>query len=99
MMGVAFLLTIIDVSSRKAWMFPLKHKSGSAVSAALRNFEELENFRYLQTDKGKEFYNSDVRRVLELVQAYVILAQRMKQLRHRLLNVSTEHLRRRSIDI
>ena len=63
--GVAFLLTIIDVFSRKAWVFPLKNKSGSAVSAALRNFEELENFRYLQTDKGKEFYNSDVRGVLK----------------------------------
>ena len=31
----------------------------------LRNFEELVNFLYLQTDKGKELYNSDVRRVLE----------------------------------
>ena len=63
--GVAFLLTIIDVFSRKAWVFPLKNKSGSAVSTALRNFDELENFRYLQTDKGKEFYNSDVRGVLK----------------------------------
>ena len=54
-----YLLTIIDILSKYAWVVGLKGKRGTAVRDALRNL--LENAQHqltkLQTDQGKEFYN------------------------------------------
>ena len=54
--GHKFLLTIIDVFSKKAWVVPLKSKKGSDV---LKAFESIEDRppKYLHTDKGTEFIN------------------------------------------
>ena len=53
-----FLLTIIDIFSRFALAIPIKSKKGPHVAAA------LEKAFKLQTDMGKEFYNSHIKRVL-----------------------------------
>ena len=64
--GVKFLLTVIDVFSKKAWAIPIKRKTGEAVSEALKGlFERVQGYQLLQTDKGKEFYNSRVKDVLK----------------------------------
>ena len=60
-----FLLTIIDIFSRFALAIPIKSKKGPHVAAALEKaFKVMKPPRKLQTDMGKEFYNSHVKRVL-----------------------------------
>ena len=60
-----FLLTIIDIFSRFALAIPIKSKKGPHIAAALEKaFKVMKPPRKLQTDMGKEFYNSHVKRVL-----------------------------------
>ena len=60
-----FLLTIIDIFSRFALAIPIKSKKGPHVAAAIEKaFKVMKPPRKLQTDMGKEFYNSHVKRVL-----------------------------------
>ena len=61
--GYNFILTVIDIFSRKAWAEKVKNKSGVLVANAL-----LESWKHLggkpkriQTDHGKEFYNKHVK--------------------------------------
>lgn len=63
--GNHFLLTAIDVFSKKAWVFPAKSKSGKDVSKVLEVILENQHFKYIQTDKGKEFLNVKVQNMLE----------------------------------
>ena len=54
-----FLLTIIDTFSRFALAIPIKSKKGTHVAAALEKaFKVMKPPRKLQTDMGKELYNS-----------------------------------------
>ena len=62
--GFKFMLMIMDIFTRQAWAFPLKTKSGKEISAIFRPFFRDHPTERLQTDEGKEFYNSDVRNVL-----------------------------------
>ena len=64
--GVNYLLTVIDVLSRHAWVVPLKTKSAQSVSRALETiFVTSQRWpNYLMTDEGKEFYNSQVKNLL-----------------------------------
>ena len=54
--GNKFLLTCIDVFSKKAWVVPLKDKTGSSL---LKAFQSINHPlpKTLQTDKGTEFTN------------------------------------------
>ena len=58
--GYRYLLTVVDVLSKYAWVEPVKSKTGKDVTAA---FEKIlrrshgRSPRRLQTDDGKEFYN------------------------------------------
>ena len=59
--GIRYLLTVIDILSKYAWVQPLKDKKGPTVVQAFNNI--LKDGRKplkLQTDKGKEFYNKDM---------------------------------------
>jgi transposase InsO family protein len=56
--GYQYILTVIDVFTRFAWALPLKTKSGEDVTEAFRLIFKDVSPIYLQTDKGKEFYNS-----------------------------------------
>lgn len=60
-----FILTVIDVFSKFAWALPLKNKSGKEVSKALSHIFQQRKCRSLQTDKGTEFYNREVKQVLK----------------------------------
>ena len=55
--GIKFLLTCIDVFSKKAWTLPLKDKTGQSL---VRAFESIKDPlpKNLQTDKGTEFTNN-----------------------------------------
>ena len=59
-----FLLTIIDIFSRFALAIPIKSEKGPHVAAALEKAFKKKPPRKLQTDMGKEFYNSHIKRVL-----------------------------------
>ena len=58
--GYKYLLTVIDTFSKFAWAVPLKSKTGKCVTEAFRTIinQSGRSPRYLQTDNGKEFYNS-----------------------------------------
>jgi hypothetical protein len=63
--GNKFILTVIDVFSKKAWAIPVKNKSGAEIAKALLPIILEISPSYLQTDKGKEFFNDEVRHVLD----------------------------------
>ena len=54
--GNKFLLTCMDVFSKKAWVVPLKNKSGISLVAAFTSIQHPLP-KTLQTDKGTEFLN------------------------------------------
>ena len=59
-----YILTVIDVFSKYAWAVPLTSKMGKAVATALEKIFSERKPRKLQTDDGKEFFNTDVRKIL-----------------------------------
>lgn len=63
--GYKYLLTIIDVLSKYAWVVPLKTKTGAAlVNAFTKVFRERQPLA-LQTDKGAEFINRNFQTFLK----------------------------------
>ena len=107
---VKFLLTAIDVFSKKAWVKPLKSKKGSEVAKALATILKNKHYRYLQTDKGKEFYNTDVTQKLkhfniklfstenEVIKASIV-ERFNRTLRNRIYRYITKHDSNHFIDI
>ncbi|RWS18196.1 hypothetical protein B4U80_11098, partial [Leptotrombidium deliense] len=63
--GFTFLLTVVDVLSRFAWTIPLKNKSGETLTKAMKHLFKSRKPVYLQTDKGKEFYNANVQKLFK----------------------------------
>ena len=64
--GTTFLLTVIDVFSKRAWCIPLKSKSAASLVAAFRRLLNDVNIpTTLQTDKGSEFLNRPLQRLLK----------------------------------
>ena len=60
-----FLLTCIDCFSRYAWVKPIKRKNGVEMASVLKEIFKEQKCKRLQTDKGKEYLNSHVRKVLK----------------------------------
>ena len=61
--GNKYLLTVIDAFSRYAWVQPVHDKSGPKIKQAWDQILKRAHPRHprrLQTDKGKEFYNTYV---------------------------------------
>lgn len=54
-----YLLTVIDTFSKYAWAVPLKNKSASSATAAMKSISDSSHRmpENLQTDDGKEFFN------------------------------------------
>ena len=64
--GTTFLLTVIDVFSKLAWCVPLKSKSAASLVAAFTQLLDDNNRpTTLQTDKGSEFLNRSLQRLLK----------------------------------
>ena len=63
--GFRYILMIIDVFSRFGWALLLKSKTGMAVAEALKSLFRIDKPRMLWTDKGSEFRNRHVLKVLE----------------------------------
>ena len=61
-----YLLLVIDTFSKYGWVIPLKNKEGKTVAKALKTIFKERKPEKLWTDKGKEFYNKDVKDLIEL---------------------------------
>ena len=64
--GYTFLLMVIDIFSKYGWIVPLKNKKGVNVAKALENIFQERKPKKLWTDKGAEFYNKDVKKLLDI---------------------------------
>ena len=65
--GVRFLLCVIDIYSKYAWIIPLKDKKGTTITNAFQNFLDESNRKLnkIWVDKGSEFYNRSMKSWLE----------------------------------
>ena len=63
--GFKFLLLVIDIFSKYGWIIPLK-KGGKTVASALKTIFKERKPEKMWVDKGKEFYNKDVKDLIEL---------------------------------
>ena len=65
--GTNYLLTVVDVFSKYAWVLPIKQKTGPLMAQALATLFKTSKRspQKLQTDDGKEFYNKHVTKVLK----------------------------------
>lgn len=60
--NVRYLLTAIDVFSKKGYAIPVKRKNADALVEAFKKlFKKAKNVINLQTDEGGEFYSAKVR--------------------------------------
>jgi len=59
--GIKYLLTVIDVFSKYGWIVPLKSKTGVEVAEAFNKVLKERRPGKLWVDKGKEFYNKNVK--------------------------------------
>ena len=64
--GFNFLLLVIDIFSKYGWVVPLKNKEGKTVASALKTIFKERKPEKMWVDKGKEFYNTDVKDFIEL---------------------------------
>ncbi len=67
--GVKYLLACIDIFSKFAWVIPIKNKSAPIMAAAfieLFNKSAPRKPKKIQSDRGKEFFNKDVKRLFEV---------------------------------
>ena len=58
--GIRFLLCVIDIFSKYAWVVPLKDKKGISIVKAFQNILKQSNKKpnKIWVDKGSEFYNA-----------------------------------------
>ena len=64
--GFRYLLTVIDIFSKYAWAVPMKSKTGNDVTIAMESILKHGRVPHnLQTDQGKEFYNSNFQNLMK----------------------------------
>ena len=63
--GYKYLLTVINAYSKYGWIVPLKTKTGKEIAQAFRKLFHNGHPSRLWTDKGTEFYNRQLKGVLE----------------------------------
>ena len=63
--GYNYLLLVIDIFSKYGWIVPLKNEEGKPVAEALKTIFKERKPEKLWTDKGKEFYNKDVKGLIK----------------------------------
>ena len=63
--GIKYLLTVIGIFSKFVWIVPLKRKTGQEVANAFSMILK-ERSPKMWVDKGREIYNKDVQKLVEL---------------------------------
>ena len=64
--GIKYLLTAIDIFSKFDWIIPLKRKTCEEVANAFSRILNERRPSIMWVDKGLEFYNKDVHKLIEL---------------------------------
>ena len=64
--GYKFLLLVIDIFSKYGWIIPLKNKQGVTAANALETIFKERKPEKLWTDKGNEFDNKNVKKLIEV---------------------------------
>ena len=64
--GVKYLLAVIDIFSKYGWLIPFKDKTGETIASALKTIFKERKPEKIWVDKGKEFYNKNVKDLVEL---------------------------------
>ena len=64
--GIRFLLCVIDIFSKYAWVVPLKAKKGVSIATAFQCVLKQSNRKpnKIWVDKGSEFYNASFKKLL-----------------------------------
>ena len=64
---IRFLLCVIDIFSKYAWVVPLKDKKGVSIATAFQSILKLSNRKLnkIWVDKGFEFYNASFKKWLQ----------------------------------
>ena len=63
--GYKYLLVVIDCFTRYLWTFPLKQITGKNIAKCLRELFQENKPEKFCTDKGREFFNRDVKQVMQ----------------------------------
>ena len=65
--GFRFLLCVIDIFSKYAWLVPLKDKKGVSIVNAFQKILDKSERKpnKMWVDKGREFYNSSFKKWLK----------------------------------
>ena len=65
--GIKFLLSVIDIFSKYAWVVPLKDKIGVSIVTAFQSILKKSNRKpnKIWADKGSEFYNTSLKKWLQ----------------------------------
>ena len=65
--GIRFLLCVIDIFSKYAWVIPLKDKKGVSIVTAFQSILKQSNRKpnKIWVDKGSEFYNASFKKWLQ----------------------------------
>ena len=109
--GYRYLLCVIDVFSKYAWVVPVKNKQGSTMIQAWDNI--LKQGRHplqLQTDKGTEFLNKDFQQHLKKLDIHFfttenpeikagIVERFQRSLKSRMWKYFTHHKTRQYVDV
>ena len=64
--GIKYLLTVMDIFSKFVLIVPLKRKAGQKVENSFSRILNERRSSKMWVDKGREFYNKDVQRLVEL---------------------------------
>ena len=65
--GIKYLLCLIDLFSRYAWVIPLKNKKGDSIVEGFKKILNNSNRKpnIVWVDNGKEFYNNKFKNFLK----------------------------------
>ena len=65
--GFRFLLCVIDIFSKYAWVIPLKDKKGASIVNAFQKILDKSGRKpnKIWVDKGSEFYNSSFKKMVK----------------------------------
>lgn len=89
-----YILVVIDVFSRFVWAYPVENKTGPKLAAAFQNLF-LTNIPFsIQTDDGKEFFNSHVRKLFDKykVRLFSVKSQFKASMAERVIRTLKERL-------
>ena len=102
--GIKYLLAVIDVFSKYGYLIPLKDKTGKSVASALKTIFKERKPEKMWVDKGKEFYNKDVKELIKLYsteneEKFSVVERWIRTMKEKMWNYFTDNNTNRYVDI